>query len=72
MRRGGKLLGVGADALNDDGDVALPAREQGRKQMDGFDRAGLRVRRDADSALQRSREVTASLSILIQSPLSNV
>ena len=47
-----KLGGVGADALDDHGNVALPAGEQRRKQMNRLHGAGLRVGRDADGVLQ--------------------
>ena len=53
LRRAAELRRIGTDALDDDRDVALAAREQRRKQMDGLDGASLGVARDADGRLQR-------------------
>jgi len=44
---------VGADALDDHGDVALAGTEQGRQQMNRLHRASLRVGSRAHGGLQR-------------------
>ena len=44
---------VGADALDDHGDIALAGTEQGRQQMNRLHRAGLRVSSRAHGGLQR-------------------
>ncbi len=65
LRRAAELRRIGTDALDDDRDVALAAREQRRKQVNGLDGASLGVARDADGRLQRL-QVIASLSILMR------
>lgn len=53
LRRASKLLGIGADALDNDRDVALAAGQQRAQQVDGLHRAGVRVARDTNCRLQR-------------------
>ena len=48
-----ELGGIGANALDDHGDVALAGTEQGRQQVDRLHRAGLRVGSRAHGGLQR-------------------
>ncbi len=48
-----ELSGIGADALDDHGDVTLAGAEQGRQQVDRLHRAGLRVGSRAHGGLQR-------------------
>ena len=53
LRRARELSRVGADALDDHGDVALTGTEQGGQQVDRLHRAGLRVGGRAHGGLQR-------------------
>ena len=53
LRGARELGGVGADALDDHGDVALAGTEQGRQQVDRLHRAGLRIGSRAHGGLQR-------------------
>ena len=53
LRRACELGRVGADALDDHGDVALACTEQGGQQVDRLHRAGLRVGSRAHGGLQR-------------------
>ena len=48
-----KLSRVGADALDDHGDIALAGTEQGGQQVNRLHRAGLRVGSRAHGGLQR-------------------
>ena len=53
LRGARELGGVGANALDDHGDVALAGTEQGRQQVNRLHRAGLRVGSRAHGGLQR-------------------
>ena len=48
-----ELCRIGANALDDHGNVALAGTEQGRQQVDRLHRAGLRIGSRAHGGLQR-------------------